>query len=57
MNSFFDLSGPELVALASIFSIYIGQGLSTDELATLASFFSALGDNLAILASTNSCKE
>lgn len=57
MNSFFDLSGPELVALASIFSIYIGQCLSTDELATLASFFSALGDNLAILASANSCKE
>lgn len=57
MNSFFDLSGCELVALASLFSIYISQGLSTDELATLASFFSALGDNLAILASTNSCKE
>lgn len=56
MNSFFDLSGSELVALASIFSIYISQGLSTDELATLASFFSALGDNFAILASTNSCK-
>lgn len=57
MNGFFDLSGPELVALASILSIYIGQSLSTDELATLASFFSALGDNFAILASTNSCKQ
>lgn len=54
MNSFFNLSSCELIALASILSIYIGQDLSTDELATLASFFSALGDNLAILASTNS---
>lgn len=36
MNSFFDLSSTELVALASILSIYISQGLSTDELATLS---------------------
>lgn len=57
MNSFFDLSGCELVALASIFSIYISQGLSSDELTTLAGFFTALGDNLAILASANSCKQ
>lgn len=57
MNSFFDLSGTELVALASILSIYISQGLLSDELATLAGFFTALGDNLAILASTNSCKK
>lgn len=57
MNSFFDLSGCELVAIASIFSIYISQGLSSDELTTLAGFFTALGDNLAILASANSCKQ
>lgn len=57
MNSFFDLSGSELVALASILSIYISQGLSPDEIDTLAAFFSALGDNLGVLASTNSCKE
>ncbi|MCI9287649.1 MAG: hypothetical protein HFJ57_06825 [Clostridia bacterium] len=57
MNSFFDLSSTELVALASILSIYISQGLSTDELATLAGFFTALGDNLAILSSANSCKQ
>lgn len=57
MNSFFDLSGPELVALAGIFSIYISQGLSSDELTSLAGFFTALGDNLAILASTNSCNQ
>lgn len=57
MNNFFDLSGTELVALASILSIYISQSLSSNELATLAGFFTALGDNLAILASTNSCKE
>ncbi len=54
MNSFFDLSGPELIALASIFAIYISQqGLSSDELSTLAAFFSALGDNLGVLSSTN----
>ncbi len=57
MNSFFDLSSTELVALASILSIYISQGLSTDELATLAGFFTALGDNLAILSSANSFKQ
>ena len=42
----------ELVALASTLSIYIAQQVSSsDEINMLADFFSALGDNLAILSS------
>lgn len=52
-NLFSNVSGPELVALAGIFAVMISQGLNQDSITTLASFFSALGDNLAIISSTN----
>ena len=50
-----NLSGCELVALASISSIYIAEGLSCEQMSILANFFTSLGDNLNILASQN-CK-
>ena len=51
MGCFNNLSGCELVALASIIAIKISEGLSVDEINTLGNFFSALGDNLNTLAS------
>ena len=58
-----NLSGSNLIAFASSLAILISQDLTTDEIGLLATFFSALGDNLAILAinstnkitSVNSC--
>lgn len=46
------LSGCELVSIASILAINISQGLTADEIGTLGNFFSALGDNLSLLAGT-----
>lgn len=51
-----DLSGCELVTLASIIAIYISQGLSPDEIDTLGNFFSALGSNLSTIATSESNK-
>lgn len=47
-----NLSGPELVALASSLSIYISNGLTSDQIATLGNFFSALGANLSTISDT-----
>lgn len=52
MNCLNDLSGEELIALASILAIYLGQGRTSDELGILGNFCSALGDNFNILSST-----
>lgn len=50
----FNLSGSNLIAFASSAAILISQNLSSDKIGILAAFFTALGDNLAlILASTN----
>lgn len=50
----FNLSGSNLIALASSTAILISQNLNSDEIGILAAFFTALGDNLAlIIASTN----
>lgn len=46
-----NLSGCELVALASIISIVISQGLTLEEINTLGNFFSAIGSNLSTIAS------
>ena len=43
-----NLSGSNLIALASSLAILISQDLTSDEIASLAAFFSALGDNLAL---------
>lgn len=45
-----NLSGCELVALASIISVYIADGLSSEQISKLGAFFTALGDNLSLLS-------
>ncbi len=45
-------SGNNLIALASSLSILIANDLDTEDLAVLAAFFTALGDNLALIATT-----
>lgn len=53
-----NLSGCELVALASIIAIYISNEFSSDEVDVLGNFFSALGSNLSTIASAepnNNC--
>ena len=45
-----DFSNCEVVALASSIAIAIGNEFSNEDLIILAAFFTALGDNLAILA-------
>lgn len=42
--------GSDLVLLASSIAIAISDGLSADDGNLLASFFNAVGDNLAIMA-------
>lgn len=56
MNDFLsNISSCEWIALSSTLAIGISQGLTCDEIATLASFFSSLGDNLGIIASSGNC--
>lgn len=50
-DSLYNLSGPELVFLASALAIYISQGLDNEEIGVLGDFFSALGENLSLLSS------
>lgn len=45
-------SGYNLIGLSSSLSILIGEQFDADELNILAAFFSTLGDNLALIAST-----
>lgn len=47
-----NVSSAELIALAGFFAVMISQGLSQNEIARLASFFSAIGDNLGIISSS-----
>ena len=54
MCSLNDLSGSELVILASTLAIIISQDLSPDEIDTLGNFFSALGSNLSTIATAES---
>lgn len=50
--------GSDLVLLASSFSIALASELSADDANILAGFFSAVGDNLAILAAKKQlCEE
>ena len=50
-------AGFDIVALASSLSILISQNASINDLNILAGFFSALGDNLSIIASARSACE
>ena len=45
-------SGFNLVLLASSLAILISEEFDTDELNILAAFFSALGDNIALIAAS-----
>lgn len=54
---FSDLSGCNLIGLASSLAIAITENLSLDEITSLAAFTSALGDNLAIIAAQKSIQE
>ena len=47
-----DSNGYNFIALASSLAILISQEVETDELNVLAAFFSAIGDNLAIIAAS-----
>mgnify|MGYP004627112279 FL=1 len=47
-----NLSGSNLIGLASSLAILISQDLTTDEIGLLAAFFTALGDNLALSIAT-----
>ena len=51
---FSNLSSCELIGLASSLAIAIGENLSVDDVASLAAFTTALGDNLAIIATQKS---
>lgn len=44
-------SGNELVLLASIIAIIISENVSAEDLTIILDLFSAIGDNLAIIAS------
>lgn len=53
-----DLNPCELVTLANIISVSIAQNLNSDELASLAGFFTIIGDSLAVLAvSSDKCNK
>ena len=54
---FSDLSGCDLIGLSSSLAIAIGENLSVEEVTTLAAFVTALGDNLAIIATQKSLEE
>ena len=45
-------SGNNLIALASSLAMLIANDLDTDDLSILAALFTALGDNLALIATT-----
>ena len=47
---FSDLSSSNLIGLASSLAIAIGEDLTANEAAILATFFTAFADNLAIIA-------
>ena len=47
-----DSNGYNFIALASSLAIIISKEFTTDDLNVLAAFFSALGDNIAIIAAS-----
>lgn len=48
-----DFSNCELVTLASSLAIAMSNQLSNEDIAVLGAFFTALGDNLALLSIEN----
>lgn len=53
---FYD-SSCNLIGMASSLAISVGKKLSAEDAATLAAFFTAFADNLAIIATTKSKNE
>lgn len=49
--------GEALVALGMAAAIQLAQGHTAEELGVLAAFFSALGDNLALIAARRAVQE
>ena len=47
-----DCSGCNFIGLAASLAIFISEQVEPDNLDVLASFFSALGDNLGIIAAS-----
>ena len=47
-----NLTGTELVTLANILAIYLSDGLSADQTATLGDFFFAFGTNITLISDT-----
>ncbi len=54
---FNNLSSCDLIGLSSSLSILLSEDLSTNEVSILAAFFTALGDNLAIIATKKAIEE
>lgn len=54
---FSNLSGCNLIGLSSSLAIAISENLSIDEISSLAAFTTALGDNLAIIATQKSIQK
>lgn len=50
MSNFSNLSGCELVTLANLIAVSISKNIPSDEIEILATLFTAIGDNLAIIA-------
>ena len=57
MNILNELSGCELVELASAISIIIAKNKSIDEIQLLGNFFSAIGENLSTIGSISPSNE
>lgn len=49
---FDNISGCNLIGLASSTAIVISKDLSSDEISLLGAFFTSLGDNLALIAAS-----
>lgn len=47
-----DCSGCDLIGLAASLAIFISQQVDPDNIDVFASFFSAIGDNLGIIAAS-----
>ena len=51
------MDGELFVLIAALVSLQIAQGRSTDEIGLLSAFFTALGDNLALIATRRTQQE
>lgn len=52
-----NMSGCNLIGLASSLAIIVSQDLNAEELGVLSAFFTSFADNLALLATTKNSSE